>query len=136
MKGDWQAEIILSQHYVTTFSRLLRGSISDHYPRSCGNVTRSRPRRLATRLRLEQGALRPEVLSFTTAPVRSNLQVTRAFIILDEFKFLPDWITDSGTAIESLKLQISTKSYNGEMVYPLFVFDPILLTFSVNKNLH
>ena len=42
-------------------------------------------------------------------------------ITLDEFKFLPNWTTDSGTAIESLKLQTSTKSYNGEngLSYPL-----------------
>ena len=53
------------------FYLLLRRSISDHYLRSCGYVTCSRPQRTATG-GLEPGTSRPKVLGFTTAPVRSN----------------------------------------------------------------
>ena len=52
------------------FYLLLRRSISDHYLRSCGYVTCSRPQRTATG-GLEPGTSRPKVLGFTTAPVRS-----------------------------------------------------------------
>ena len=47
------------------FYLLLRRSISDHYLRSCGYVTCSRPQRTATRLRLEPGTSPPIVLGFT-----------------------------------------------------------------------
>ena len=52
------------------FYLLLRRSISDHYLRSCGYVTCSRPQRKATG-GLEPGTSRPKVLRSTTAPVRS-----------------------------------------------------------------
>ena len=51
------------------FYSSLRQSISDHYLRSCGNVTCSRPQQTATRLRLEPGTIRSEALGFTTMPV-------------------------------------------------------------------
>ena len=47
------------------FYLLLRQSISDHYLRSCGYVTCSRPQRTATG-GLEPGISRPKVLGFTT----------------------------------------------------------------------
>ena len=53
------------------FYLLLRRSISDHYLRSCGYVTCSRPQRTATG-GLEPGTSRPKVLGFTTASVRST----------------------------------------------------------------
>ena len=53
------------------FYMLLRRLISDHYLRSCGYVTCSRPQRTATG-GLEPGTSRPKVLGFTTAPVRST----------------------------------------------------------------
>ena len=52
--------------YLINFLR----SISDHYIRSCGYVTCSRPQRTATG-GLEPGTSRPKVLGFTTASVRS-----------------------------------------------------------------
>ena len=60
------------RHPIFFFYLLLRQSVSDHYLRSCGYVTCSRPRRTATRLRLEPGTSPPKVLGFTTAPVRST----------------------------------------------------------------
>ena len=57
--------------YLFFFYLLLRRSISDHYLRSCGYVTCSRPQRTAT-VGLEPGTSRPKVLRFTTAPVRST----------------------------------------------------------------
>ena len=62
------------------FYLLLRRSISDHYLRSCGYVTCSRPQRTATR-GLEPGTSRPKVLGFTTAPVRSTNTLPYDFII-------------------------------------------------------
>ena len=53
------------------FYLLLRRLISDHYLRSCGYVTCSRPQRTATG-GLEPGTSWPKVLGFTTAPVRST----------------------------------------------------------------
>ena len=57
--------------YFLFFYLLLRRSISDHYLRSCGYVTCSRPQRTANG-GLEPGTSRPKVLGFTTAPVRFN----------------------------------------------------------------
>ena len=54
------------------FYLLLRQSISDHYLRSCGYVTCSRPQRKATE-GLEPGASRPKVLGFPTALVCSTV---------------------------------------------------------------
>ena len=53
------------------FYLLLRRSISDHYLRSCGYVTCSRPQRTATG-GLKPGTSQPKVLGFTTAPVHST----------------------------------------------------------------
>ena len=67
-----------SKKYVTSlffylfFYLIPRRSFSDHYLRSCGYVTCSRPQRTATG-GLEPGTSRPIVLGFTTAPVRSSL---------------------------------------------------------------
>ena len=62
------------------FYLLLRRSISDHYLRSCGYVTFSRPQRTATG-GLEPGTSRPKVLGFTTAPVRSTSFSIKTFAI-------------------------------------------------------
>ena len=56
-----------------SFYLLLRRSISDHYLRSSGYVTCSRPQRTATG-GLEPGTSRPKFLGFTTAPVRSVIE--------------------------------------------------------------
>ena len=53
------------------FYLLLRRSNSDHYLRSCGYVTCSRPQQTVTG-GLEPGTSRPKVLVFNTAPVRSE----------------------------------------------------------------
>ena len=53
------------------FYCLLSRSISDHYLRSCENVTCSRPQRKAPRLRIEPGTSGTGVNHSTTAPVRS-----------------------------------------------------------------
>ena len=64
---------------VIFFNLLLRRSISDHYLRSCGYVTCSRPQRTATG-GLEPGTSRPKVQGFTTAPVRSTDSIIKLVI--------------------------------------------------------
>ena len=63
--------LIVTNAFFLTFHiiiLLLRRSISDHYLRSCGYVTCSKPKRTATG-GFEPGTSRPKVLGFTTAPV-------------------------------------------------------------------
>ena len=66
------------------FYCLLSRSISDHYLRSCGNVTCSRPQRKAPRLRIESGT---EVNHSTPAPVRSTFRQCHNQVILVLFFF-------------------------------------------------
>ena len=74
-----QAELGLSHiFFFFFFYRLLSRSISDHYPRSCGNVTCSRPQRKAPRLRIEPGTSGTEVNHSTPAPVRSTLPLRQS----------------------------------------------------------
>ena len=54
------------------FNCLLSRSISDHYLRSCGNVTCSRPQQKAPWLRIELGTSGTGVNHSTPAPVRST----------------------------------------------------------------
>ena len=61
------------------FHMLLRRSISDHYLRSCGYVTFSRPQRTATG-GLEPGTSQPKVLGFTTVLFRVFSDILVAFL--------------------------------------------------------
>ena len=62
----------LGSRGIFLFYFLLRRSISDHYLRSCGYVTCSRPQQTATG-GLELRTSRPKVLGFTTVQVCSTI---------------------------------------------------------------
>ena len=76
--------------YIFFFYLLLRRSISDHYLRSCGYITCSRPQRTATG-GLEPGTSRSKVLGFTTAPVRSTY-LTMCLMICPSFNLVPSLV--------------------------------------------
>ena len=78
--GTKHYELNLYTVFCDFFYLLLRRSISDHYLRSCGYVTCSRPQRTATG-GLEPGTSRPKVLGFITAPVRSTLNDVPEFTL-------------------------------------------------------
>ena len=67
---------VCADNFYSFFFLLVTETInfSDHYLRSCGYVTCSRPQRTATG-GLEPGTSRPKVIGFTTAPVRSTISV-------------------------------------------------------------
>ena len=68
----WSSRVHGNLAFFFFFYCLLSRSISDHYLRSCGNVTCSRPQRKAPRLRIEPRTSGTGVNHSTPAPVRST----------------------------------------------------------------
>ena len=85
---------ILPFFFFFFFYCLLSRSISDHYLRSCGNVTCSWPQRKALRLRIEPGTSGTGVNHSTPAPVRSLqlmlFTLVNSYFIIGQVVLLPN----------------------------------------------